>query len=140
MIYLGVHFCRNAVNITALSDGFALLCEKHFYNLQSEAFHKWLDDLKTDPDEPVRCFVDESQFRQPAFPTHFFDSLQDEPNSLFLVNHRALSNLIQFFHEWLVPLQTPAPKIQIPLVLASANRIFDNHQLKQLLNHHDCFL
>jgi len=130
MIYFGVQLLPQAFKIVALSQGFALIEEKYFNIEQYDKFKPWIDSVKIDPDEPTKWFFDEKEFNNPDYPAFVFESL-DQNNSIFLVNHRKLVNVMQFFYEWIVRELDCyfTPKPETAFFLASAIRIFDDKHL-----------
>jgi len=129
MIYFGVHLLPQAFKVVALSQGFALIDDKYFNVEEYDKIKPWIDSIKTDPDEPAKWFFDEKEFNNPDYPGFVFESL-DGCNSIFLVNHRKLANMIQFFYECIVQEFYFAPIPETAFFLASAIRIFDNVQIK----------
>jgi len=129
MIYVGVKLFRNGFKIVALSEGFATIGKRYFTIGQFDKLNPWLNSLKLHSDEQARWFFDELEFNHPKYPGMAFQLLNDD-NTIYLVNHRKLINVVQFFHEYLVWLQARPIKKEIAFFLASATRIFDEENLK----------
>jgi hypothetical protein len=132
MIYFGVQLLPQAFNIIALSEGFALLDQRLFTVEQYDNIEPWSDTLKIDPHEPAKWFFDETEFNNPDYPALLFESL-NSANQLYLVNHRKLANVIQFFYEWIAREFDFAPRPEKAFFLASAIRIVDAQQMKQFI-------
>jgi len=132
MIYFGVQLLPQAFKVVALSQGFALIAENYFNVEQYDKFKPWIDSVKTESDEPAQWFFDEKEFYNTEYPGFVFEFL-DECNSIFLVNHRKLVNVIQFFYEWIAREYHFSPIPDTPFLLASAMRTFDDKQLKQFI-------
>ena len=130
MIYFGVQLLPQAFKVVALSQGFALIDDKFFGVEQYDQIIKWSNSLKSNTDEPAQWFFDEKDFNNPDYPGLVLESL-DDCNAIFLVNHRKLVNVLQFFYEWIARefdcYFTPKP--ETAFFLASAIRIFDDKQL-----------
>ena len=132
MIYLGVQLLPQAFNIIALSEGFALLDQRCFTVEKYDDVEPWSDTLKIYPHEPAKWFFDEAEFNNPDHPALLFESL-NTANQLYLVNHRKLANVIQFFYEWIAREFDFAPRPEKAFFLASAIRIIDDKQMKQFI-------
>jgi hypothetical protein len=132
MIYFGVQLLPQAFKIVALSEGFALLDQRCFIVEEYDNIKPWVDSLKNDPQESARWFFDELEFNNPDYPALLFDSL-DRDNAIYLVNHRKLANVVQFFYEWIAREFDFAPKPETAFFLASAIRIFDAEQMKHFI-------
>ena len=132
MIYFGVQLLPQAFNIIALSEGFALLDQRFFTVEQYDNIEPWSNSLKIDPYEPAKWFFDETEFNNPDYPALLFDSL-NPANDIYLVNHRTLANVVQFFYEWIAREFDFAPRPEKAFFLASAIRIFDAEQIKQFI-------
>lgn len=130
MIYLGVHSAITSFNVIALADSFAQLGHENFSGIHSKGFRQWLDSLKTCADEPVQWFFDQYQYRNPGCSTKVF-GFDDNTDSIFLVNHRALYNRMQFVYQWLINqrILTPHHTLEVALFLASARMLFDENQI-----------
>jgi len=129
MIYFGVQLLPQAFNIIALSEGFALLDQHCFTVDQYENLQPWSNQLKIDPQEAARWFFDETEFNNPDYPALLFESL-NQSNHIYLVNHRKLADVAQFFYEWIAREFDFAPRPEKAFFLASALRIFDAQQIK----------
>lgn len=129
MIYFGVQVLPQAFNIVAVSDGFARLDQRLFTVEQYDNIQPWSHALKIDPKEPAKWFFDETEFNNPDYPALLFDSL-DNSNTIYLVNHRILANVVQFFYEWIAREFDFAPRPENAFFLASAIRIVDAKQMK----------
>jgi hypothetical protein len=132
MIYLGVQLLPQAFNIIALSEGFALLDQRLFTVEQFDNIEPWSNALKIDPHEPAKWFFDETEFNNPDYPALLFDSL-NSANNIYLVNHRKLANILQFFYEWIAREFDFAPRPEKAFFLAATIRIFDEQQIKQFI-------
>lgn len=132
MIYFGVQLLPQAFNIIALSEGFALLDQQCFTVDEYDNIEPWSDALKIDPQEPAKWFFDETEFNNPDYPALLVDSL-NPANNIYLVNHRTLANIVQFFYEWIAREFDFAPRPEQPLFLASTIRIVDANQIKQFI-------
>jgi hypothetical protein len=132
MIYLGVQLLPQACNIIALSEGFALLDQRLFTVEQYDNIEPWSNALKIDPHEPAKWFFDETEFNNPDYPALLFESL-NSANQLYLVNHRKLANILQFFYEWIAREFDFAPRPEKAFFLAATIRIFDEQQIKQFI-------
>jgi hypothetical protein len=129
MIYFGVHLLPQAFNIIALSEGFALLDQRFFTVEQYDNIQSWSNSLKIDPHEPAKWFFDETEFNNPDYPALLFDSL-NPANHIYLVNHRTLANVVQFFYEWIAREFDFAPRPEKAFFLAATIRIFEAEQIK----------
>jgi hypothetical protein len=129
MIYFGVQLLPQAFNIVAVSEGFARLDQRFFTVEQYDNIEPWSDALKIDPQEPAKWFFDETEFNNPDYPALLFDSL-DKGNAIYLVDHRNLTNVAQFFYEWIAREFDFAPRPETAFFLASAIRIVDAKQMK----------
>jgi hypothetical protein len=129
MIYFGVQLLPQAFNIVAVSEGFAQLDQRLFTVEQYDDIEPWSQALKIEPQEPAKWFFDESEFNNPDYPALLFDSL-DKSNTIYLVNHRILANVVQFFYEWIAREFDFAPRPETAFFLASAIRIVDAKQMK----------
>ncbi len=129
MIYFGVQLLPQAFNIVAVSEGFAQLDQRLFTVEQYDNIKPWCDALKIDPQEPAKWFFDEAEFNNPDYPALLFDSL-GKHNAIYLVNHRKLANVVQFFYEWIAREFDFAPRPETASFLASAIRIVDANQMK----------
>lgn len=132
MIYFGVQLLPQAFNIIALSEGFALLDQRLFTVEQYDHIESWSNSLKIDPHEPAKWFFDETEFNNPDYPALLFDSL-NSANNIYLVNHRKLANILQFFYEWIAREFDFAPRPAKAFFLAATIRIFDEQQIKQFI-------
>ena len=132
MIYFGVQLLPQAFNIIALSEGFALLDQRLFTVEQYDNIEPWSNALKIDPHEPAKWFFDETEFNNPDYPALLFDSL-NLANNFYLVNHRKLANILQFFYEWTAREFDFAPRPEKAFFLAATIRIFDEQQIKQFI-------
>ena len=132
MIYFGVQLLPQAFNIIALSEGFALLDQRLFTVEQFDNIEPWSNALKIDPHEPAKWFFDETEFNNPDYPALLFDSL-NSANNIYLVNHRKLANILQFFYEWIAREFDFAPRPEKAFFLAATIRIFDEQQIKQFI-------
>lgn len=129
MIYFGVELFHQTIQIVALSEGFARIDERCFSDEDYHLIEPWSDSLKIDPHESARWFFDEKDFNQSHQHRFLFESL-DPRNSIHLVNHRILSNVVQFFREWIAREFDFAPRPETAFFLASAIRIVDASQMK----------
>ena len=132
MIYFGVQLLPQAFRVVALSQGFALIDERCFNDEQYDQIMPWSDSLKISTDETAQWFFDEKEFNNADYPGFVFESL-DECNSIFLVNHRKLVNVIQFFYEWIAREYYFSPIPETAFFLASAIRIFEAKQVIQFI-------
>ena len=132
MIYFGVQLLPQAFNIIALSEGFALLDQRLFTVEQYDNIEPWSNALKIDSHEPAKWFFDETEFNNPDYPALLFDSL-NSANNIYLVNHRKLANILQFFYEWIARDFDFAPRPEKAFFLAATIRIFDEQQIKQFV-------
>ena len=123
MLYFGVCFIRGGFKVTALSQGFAIIDEKLYRIAQAQQFWQWVAEVRTTPDEPAHWFIDENDFDNPDYPTELFHFTNDY-DSLFLVNHRALCDMLQFVQEILVLAKFSNSMLNAEFLLASAVRIF----------------
>ena len=118
------------IKVVALSQGFALIDEKYFSVEEYDKIKPWIDSVKINPDESAKWFFDEKEFNTADYPGFVLESL-DDCKAIFLVNHRKLVNVLQFFYEWIARefdcYFTPKP--ETAFFLASAIRIFDDKQL-----------
>ena len=130
MIYFGVQLLPQAFNIIALSEGFALLDQRCFNVDEYDIIEPWSNSLKIDPQEPAKWFFDETKFNNPDYPALLFESL-NPANDIYLVNHRKLANVVQFFYEWIAREFDFAPRPETAFFLAATIRLFDNEQIKQ---------
>jgi len=130
MLYLGAHFFRNRIKITALSQGFAIIAEETFFLSHTKQIFQWVNSLKQKTTEKVKWFIDEADFYNPDYPIDLLQ-LHDEYNALFLVNHRALCNMIQFVQEIISRrIIANSTIVETDFFLASAIRIFNQRNLK----------
>jgi hypothetical protein len=130
MIYLGVKLFPESFKVTALSQGFALLGKRYFTVDKYDKIKPWIDSIKIYPRESTRWFFDDKEFNDSQYAECIFDSLNDS-NVIYLVNHRALLNITQFFYEWIAQEElyfTPRPDPEF--FLASAIRLFNSKQIK----------
>lgn len=131
MLYFGVHFARLQLKITALSQGFAVIDVLNLSFLQAKQVQAWANALKNCPEEPTQWFIDEHDFYQPDYPTEIFQ-FQDHTNTVFLVNHRALCELMQFSQELTAVVKNASALPPADFFLASAIRLFHENHCKQL--------
>ncbi len=129
MIYFGVQLLPQAFNIIALSEGFARLDQRLFTVEQYDNIESWSNSLKIDPHEPAKWFFDETEFNNPDYPALLFDSL-NSANNIYLVNHRKLANILQFFYEWIAREFDFASRPEKAFFLASTIRIFEAEHIK----------
>lgn len=140
MIYFGVQLFRRGFHIACLSSGFIPVAVKH---LPFDSWHKldpWINSLYSDPDEESSWFFDEIEFNNPASLTHLFEGYQ-HCDFIYLVNHRKLLEMARFLYDWksfcrFQPLPNTGKNMDVPLLLASALKIFDKNDIK-LLNTED---
>ena len=132
MLYLGVRFMRFSFKVTAMSQGFATIDQKLFRVSQYQQVRQWLASIKSTPDEPAMWFIDENDFNNPDYPTELF-RFDDEYNSLFLVNHRALCDMMQFVREICMRAKGGDTTIESEFLLASAVRVFQQQLCKPLI-------
>lgn len=133
MLYLGVHFSRHYINIIALSEGFAIMGEQAFHFTRASQLLKWINSLKEYSNENAKWFLDENDFYNPDYPTDLFH-FSDEYNTVVLVNHRALYDMMLFMKEATLQNKISNHIYQASFFLASSIRIFHQNSLK-LLNH-----
>jgi hypothetical protein len=127
MLYFGVHFSRWHLKITALSDGFAIIDVLDLPCMHAKKVLPWANALKNCPEEPTQWFIDENDFYNPDFPTEIFH-FHDHTYTVFLVNHRALCELMQFIEEFTLVLHKASQFPQADFFLACAIRLFHkNH-------------
>jgi len=140
MIYFGVQLFHRGFHIAALSSGFIPIAANHLY---FDSWHKldpWIKSLYFDPDEDSSWFFDESEFNNPALSAHLFEGYH-HCDYIYLVNHRKLVEMARFLYDWKsFCLNYQLPKtfknMDVPLLLASAFKIFDKNHIK-LLNTED---
>ena len=132
MLYFGVRFARGQLKITALSQGFAVIDVLNLSFLQAKQVQAWANVLKNCPEEPTQWFIDEHDFYQPDYPTEVFQ-FQDQSNTVFLVNHRAVCELMQFSQELTAVVKNAAALPPADFFLASALRLFHEHHCKRLI-------
>jgi len=99
MIFLGIQLFPNAFKMTALSSNFALLTNGCFAADNCCILDTQLEKLKLEADEPITWFFDEFEFNDPKLPGKFFQ-LVDHCKTIYLVNHRKLTDLVQLIHDW----------------------------------------
>lgn len=131
MLYIGVHFFRRRLKITALSQGFAVIDVLELSCIQAKEVNPWANALKKSPEEPTQWFIDEKDFFNPEFPAENF-RFSDHENTVFLVNHRALCELMQFIREFALGMYDTSMSPQTDFFLASAIRIFHKNDCKLL--------
>lgn len=141
MIYFGVQLFRRGLNIAALSSGFIPIAAKHLY---FDSWHKldpWIKSLYTDPDEDSSWFFDEAEFNNTGSLAHLFEGYH-HCDYIYLVNHRKLVEITRFLYDWksfclnqLGPIT--AKSMDVPLVLASALKIFDKNFIKLVNTEND---
>ena len=131
MLYSGVEFDRSSFKVTVLSETYARLAEKRFYISPPPAVLPWLAQFKNNSDEPVRWYFDQDDWNHDEYATNYFN-FTDSLNSIFLVNHRAFSNLIQFLLEWRICQNCVTNQLPRSMLLASVSRFFCPQQLKPL--------
>ena len=139
MIYLGIQLFPKAFKMTALSGNFAPLGKGCFTVDQCCILDTWLEKLKFEAEEPITWFFDEIEFNDPTLPGKMFE-LVDNCNSICLVNHRKLTDLVQLIHDWNgyhcnpkdrvnhYAIRIPA-RAEITFFLASAKRVFNDEHL-----------
>jgi len=139
MIFLGIQLFPNAFKMTALSSNFAPLTSGCFAADNCCILDTQLEKLKLEADEPITWFFDEFEFHDPTLPAKMFQ-LVDHCHTIYLVNHRKLTELVQLIHDWNGLLfnpkaptnhdATPSPaRPDISFVLASAKKVFDDDHL-----------
>jgi hypothetical protein len=131
MLYFGVHFACWHLKITALSQGFAVIDAVAFPFVPAGQLRAWANALKNSPTEPAQWFIDENDFYQPDYPTEIFQ-FQDPTNTVFLVNHRALCELMQFSQELTAAVKNASALPPADFFLASAIRLFHANHCKRL--------
>lgn len=132
MIYYGVDLHYDSLEIAALSEGFAHLDSKYFTCDEYHKFYRWADSFKFKPDEISYWFFDEFDFNKSDHLLSLF-SYYDENNKIYLVNHRKLLNIIQFFYEWSKEQKEYyLMDINKAFLLASSARLFDFEYMKLL--------
>lgn len=131
MLYFGVHFCRWHLKITALSDGFAVIDVLNSSNIQAKSIHAWANALKSSPEEPTQWYIDENEYYNPDFPTEIFQ-FHDHTHTVFLVNHRAVCDLMQFIEEFTLVMHKVSQFPQSDFFLASAIRLFHKNHCQKL--------
>jgi hypothetical protein len=127
MINCGVQLFSDSCQIVAVSDAFAVIDQRHFTTSQHEQAIPWLESLKTRYDEPVQWFFDEQNlytYKQTAI---MLTCIQDD-HETFMIQHRKLANLMQFFFEWMAQEATFFPAPDQAWILASAVRLFDDDE------------
>jgi len=140
MIYFGVQLFRRSFHIVCLSSGFIPIAVKHLY---FDSWHKldpWLKSLLHDPSEDTSWFFDEIEFNKTGSLAHLFESCE-QCDYIYLVNHRKLVEMARFLEDWKVfclnqKARNNFSNLDIPLLLASALKIFDKNVIK-LLNTED---
>lgn len=141
MIYFGVQLFRRGFHIAALSSGFIPIAAHHLF---FDAWHKldpWIKSLYSDPDEDSSWFFDETEFNNPGSLAHLFEGYH-HCDYIYLVNHRKLVEMTRFLYDWksfcLMNQQGHKTdrNMDVPLLLASALKIFDKNYIK-LLNTED---
>jgi len=139
MIYLGIQLLPKAFKMTALSSNFAPLASGYFAADDCCILDTRLEQLKLEADEPITWFFDEFEFNDPTLPGKMFQ-LVDNCNTIYLVNHRKLTDLVQLIHDWngyhFNPKDptnhdsTPIPaRAEISFFLASAKKVFNDGHL-----------
>lgn len=128
MIYCGVQLYPSAFKIVALSSGFALLAEQYFHCDNHVDVTSWINSLKLDPLEKIHWFFDEREFNNNQYPAQLWrHRINNE--AVFLVNHRQLINLMQFFYERLAQEELLHTIPTKAFILASTVRIFKEQEL-----------
>lgn len=132
MIYFGVQLLPEAFKVVALSEGFALLDERCFTDKEYDKIKPWVDSVKIDSHESARWFFDEMEFKN--YEHGFILGFLNQSDSINLINHRKLSNVVQFFRESVSRDFYFTPTPETAFFMASAVRLFDNEQII-LLDH-----
>lgn len=139
MLYSGVEFDRTGFTVTVLSETFAWLGENRFYNTSPQpSLSAWMAQFKEKSTEPVAWHFDATDWRNPDLPTYLFD-FPDAVDRLFLVNHRALCNLVQFLTESRGGLVTNTNFLKKSFLLASVRRLLSSQQIKRFLPMNEFF-
>jgi hypothetical protein len=131
MLYFGVHFSRRHLKITALSQSFAVIDVLDWSYMQVKEVKAWANALKNNPEEPTQWFIDEKDFFNPDFPAQSF-RFSEQENTVFLVNHRALCELMQFIRQFSWLMQDTSQSPLSDFFLASAIRVFHKNDYKLL--------
>ena len=132
MIYYGIDLHHDSLEIAALSEGFAHLESKYFTCDEFHKLHNWADSFKFKPDEICYWFFDDFEFNKYDHPLSLFP-YYDTNNKIYLVNHRKLLNLIQFFYEWSIEKEEYyILDLNNAFLLASSVRLFDFENMKLL--------
>jgi len=140
MIYFGVQLYHHSFDIVCASSGFIPLAVKH---LKSDSWHKldpWLKSLLHDLSEDSSWFFDEREFNAPGSMAHLFEGCE-HCDYIYLVNHRKIVEMVRFLEDWKsfclnYQIRKITKNLDIPLLLASALKIFDKNDFK-LLNTED---
>ena len=139
MILLGIQLLPNAFKMTALSSNFAPLISGDFAADECCILDTWLEKLKVEAEEPMTWFFDEFEFNDPTLPGKMFQ-LVDNCHTIYLVNHRKLTELVQLIHDWsgyhcyhqrrtnYLATSIP-PRAEISFFLASAKKVFNDDHL-----------
>ncbi len=127
MIYCGVQLFVESFQIVALSEAFAIIDQRNFPADQHDNAKPWLESLKTRPDEKVQWFFDEQNISAYKHTAITLTWIMDG-NETFVIDHRKLANLMQFFYEWMAQEATFFPAPDQAWILASAVRLFDDSQ------------
>jgi hypothetical protein len=140
MIYFGVQLFRRSFHIVCLSSGFIPIATKHLY---FDSWHKldpWLKSLLHDPSEDTSWFFDEIEFNKTGSLAHLFESCE-HCDYIYTINHRKLIEMARFLYDWKSfclnhQYLKGRQNSDVPLLLASAFKIFDKNDIK-LLNTED---
>jgi hypothetical protein len=143
MIYFGVQLFRHSFHIACVSSGFIPIAFKHMEIDSWQKLYPWLKSLLHDLSEDTSWFFDEIEFNKTGSLAHLFESCE-HCDYIYLVNHRKLIEMARFLYDWKsFCLNHQIPKnytnMDVPLLLASALKIFDKNDFK-LLNTEDDLL
>jgi hypothetical protein len=136
MIYFGVQLFRRSFHIACLSSGFIPLAHKHLKYDSWLKLDPWIKSHLRDLSEDSSWFFDESEFNNPGSPAHLFESY-DHCDYIYLVNHRKLIEMVRFLEDWKSfcfnqQIRKTTKNLDVPLLLASALKIFDKNDIKVL--------
>ena len=130
MIYYGVDLHYNSLEIAVLSEGFAHLDSKYFTCDEYHELRNWTNSFKFKTDEICYWFFDDFDFNKSKHLLPLFSSY-DESNKFYLVSHRKLINIIQFFYEWSRENEEYyTMDMNKAFLLASSIRLFDSEHMK----------
>jgi hypothetical protein len=141
MIYFGVQLFHRGFNVAALSSGFIPIAVQHLYFDAWNKLDPWIKSLYSDPDEEAAWFFDESEFNNPSSMAHLFNGYS-HCDCIYLVNHRKVVEWARFlfdcksFGSILHGLKSDK-NMDVPLLLASALKLFDKNHIQLLTTQDD---